>query len=242
MKKQIIIPLAIFIFLIIALSTAAPVLGETARELNEKGYELYKEGDYVGALGYFREAIKADPTYALPHYNLACVLGIFRKMGGEMVCEHDAFKETILDYLEESIRLDPKRLDRAKGDADLDPIKDTIRYQVLLGLSPTNPEDIEEFLVQVTWYGPAPGAFGPMSGIDFRDDGSMTLWVLEVDDDVRKIEYPGTFIVEGGRVSIWLNDDYNGLYRLEGGLNSDGVLNLPGLPGPFTDDPHDCEA
>ena len=60
------------------------------------------------------------------------------------------------------MKLDPKRLKRAKEDADLDPIRDTVGWQRLLGLSPARAADVPQILRQVSWYGPGVGVYGTL--------------------------------------------------------------------------------
>ncbi len=216
---------------------------QSARDLNTQGYRLYLKGKFPEALAFFRRAVSADPDYALGRYNLACTLGVLRKKGQETICRYDAYKSSILDQLEEAVRLDPATRDKIRTDPDLDPIRDTIRYLRMLGYSSTNEQDIGPILVSVSWYGTPSGAFGPAAGIHFRQDGTVVLTLLDTTTDtITHSEFQGTFTVTASRIKITLDRPLNGVTTFEGTMLPGGSLDIPGLPGPFTDDPHECEA
>ena len=216
---------------------------QSARDLNTEGYRLYGAGKYPEALECFTRAVAADPNYALAHYNLACTLGVLRKRGGESICTYDAYKSTILDHLEAAIHLDPDTLMRMGSEPDLDTIRNTIRYLRLTGLSPDNEDDIKTILVTVTWFGPSPGAFGPTSSITFHEDGTLTLWTLDTTgNEPKRIDYRGECSVTANRITITLETPLDGTVQFIGTIMPGGTLDLPGLPGPFNDDPHECEA
>jgi len=223
---------------------AGAAYAQSARDLNTIGFRLYAEGRYAEALEYFESAVEADPTYALAHYNYACTLGVLRDMGPEFVCRYDAYKWRILDYLEESVRLDPDRTERMKDDPDLECVHDTFRYQRLLGLSPNDPDDALLILQRVSWYAFNAGAFGPAGGITFHEDGTLTLWKLDVStSEVTRLEHTGRLSVTGAEMEMVLDDPISGRRRFPLELSTDGVLSVPGLPfQPFIDDPRDCEA
>jgi hypothetical protein len=237
---------------VVAFALAIPLLfaagldnayAQSARDLNTEGYRLYLKGNFPGAIDYFRRAVAADPDYALSRYNLACTLGVLRKQGPEAVCRYDAYKSAILDQLEEAVRLDPGTRKKAETDPDLDPVRDTVRYLRLFGYSPGNRDDIGTIFVAVSWFGPANGAFGPAANLDFRDDGTLTLTLLDATgDEVKHAEYSGTYFVSGNRITFILDRPVGGVKRFEGMMLPGGTLDFPGLPGPFSDDPHECEA
>ncbi len=218
-------------------------LAQSARDLNTEGYRLYLKGKFPEALEYFRRAVAADPDYALGRYNLACTLGVLRKQGPGAVCRYDAYKSAILDQLEEALRLDPKTREKMGTDTDLDSVRDTVRYLRLLGYSPAGQDDIGAILTAVSWFGPASGAFGPAATVDFRQDGTLTLTLLDTTGgDVKHTEFAGTYIVSASRITIILDRPVGGVSRFEGAMLPGGSLDMPGLPSPFSDDPHECEA
>jgi tetratricopeptide (TPR) repeat protein len=239
MKKGAAVLVIGLVFIICAVGSYAG----SARDLNTEGYRLYRAGKYPQALEYFRRAVAADPGYALAHYNLACTLGVLRKAGGETICTYDAVKPAILDHLEAAVRLDPETLMKMTTDPDLDPIRDTLRYLRLVGVVPDNEQDVRTILVTVSWFGPAPGAFGPTSGIRFAADGSLVLWTLDTTgDEVKRVEYRGSWSVAANRITIVLDEPLGDDTEFFGTMLPGGTVDVPGLPGPFTDDPAECEA
>lgn len=217
---------------------------QSARDLNTTGFRLYNEGRYEEALDYFGQSIEADPTYALAHYNYACTLGVLRDTGPESVCRYDAYKWRILDYLEESVRLDPGRLERMQEDPDLACVHDTFRYQRLLGLDPKDPEDALLILQRVSWYALNAGAYGPAGGIDFKENGLLDYWELDVTGyEPVRMTLSGFYSVtdDGMEMTLGSSATVGKTFPME--LSDDGVLSVPGLSlEPFIDDPRDCEA
>jgi tetratricopeptide (TPR) repeat protein len=217
---------------------------QSAKDLNTQGFRLYKEGNYEEALDYFERAIEADASYALAHYNYACTLGVLRGMGPEYVCRYDAYKWRILDYLEESVRLDAGRLERMKDDPDLECVHDTFRYQLLLGLDPTDPEDALLILQRVSWYSYNAGAYGPVEGLDFKENGLLDHWILDVSgDEPVRLTLTGIYSVteDGMEMRPGSSATIGPRYSME--LTEDGRLFIHGFtPELFIDDPRDCEA
>ena len=224
-------------FLLLFVSFAAHA--QSARRLNTQGYRLYKQKKYVKAVGKFEKAVEVNPSYALAHYNLACTLGVLHQEG--LACDHDAYRSRIMKHLEEAVRLDPTRKKKMVKDPDLEPVRDMLGYQLLLGLSLKRTADVKNILKTITWYGPAPGAYGPMSGINF-EKGKVSVWVMEFEEDMPKhVTTKGTYRVEGNRVFIRLEKPLEGKREFEGVLTPKG-LKIPGLPGRFTDDNDECSA
>jgi tetratricopeptide (TPR) repeat protein len=220
--------------LLLALA-AAPA--PSAKALNTEGFRLYQAGRYPEALEKFQEATRADARHALSRYNVAATLGVLRKQG--KVCEYSAHRETILEHLTWSVKLDPKRLARAKVDADLDPIRDTLGWQQLLGRSPARVADVPRLLQDVSWYGPGVGVYGTTQGLRFRPHNTVVLWnkVFSDDGKPRLEETAGSYTVSGRSVELRLK----GRAPLSGTLETDGVLTFRDL-GTFTDSPSECDA
>jgi len=207
-----------------------------------RGYRLYKQKKYARALKYFRKTVEADDKYALAHYNLACVLAIMRSKG--KICEYDAYQGSIMDHLEKSIELDPRRLKRAKVDPDLKSVHGTFRYQKLLGRDPTKPGDIKKILTAIAWYGPSPGAYGPVAGMKFLKEGRVEFWSLDAQSDtIKRVYHTGFYSVEGGKVIIQFGRAIQeGNATFLGTIRPDGVLEIPSMGTNFTDDPDECSA
>jgi len=214
---------------------------DSARELNREGERLYEAGEIFEALDYFKKAVELDPTSASAHYNLAATLGIIRQMRAYLVCDYGAYKPVILDHLEEAIRLKPRLLKRAMEDERFNSVSGTFRFQRLLGLSIENEGEAETILKRVSWYGPVNGSLGPEAWINFMEKGRMEYWFLDMKNGGMREYLDGNYVVEGNRVSIKLAGAVGGRSAFEGTISADGVLDIPGLSGPFTDDPHDCE-
>lgn len=82
---------------------------------------LYEAGDYAAAADRAKELIEANPEYPLPFYNLAC-------------CESLAGrKEAALEHLRHAVSQSERLREFAKGDTDLDPIRDEPAFQELVG-------------------------------------------------------------------------------------------------------------
>lgn len=177
-----------------AQTTQAP----NAKALNSRGYRLYKSRKYAQALALFRQATQTDPSFALGWYNLAATLSLMRKHN--RTCEFDAYKRNVTEALTKAVELDTGRKARMQQDADLDPVRDTIAYQTLLGVSPATASGLSRLLQNVSWFGPAPGAFGNAYGLKFNPRGAATFWELqmnEADEPVRK-PYQAKWRIGGG--------------------------------------------
>lgn len=225
------------LLLLLALTLAPPALAQSARELNAEGFRLYKAGQMPEALEKFQAAARADPKFALAHYNVAATLGVLRKQG--KVCEFEAYRQTIVERLSLAVKLDPKRLARAREDADLDPIRDTLGWQRLLGRTPQRTADVPELLRRVSWFGPGVGVYGTTKKLRFQEGGRVVLWRRTFDEAGTPTdeEIPGTYTVKGRKVEL----RFPGKQPLQGTLTVRGLLQVEEL-GPFTDSPSECDA
>lgn len=226
--------------LALAQAPAAPAAPPTARALNTEGFRLYQEGKYPEALEKFKAATQKDPKHALAQYNVAATLGVLRKQG--LVCEYEAYPSTILQYLSASVKLAPNRLKRAKEDADLDPIRETLGWQQLLGRSPTRAADVPEILKQVRWYAHSQGVYGTVGMLTFQDGRKVVLWKKLPQDDgsMKEEEITGTYRVKGRTVEV----SFPGQKPERGSIKGDGfsgILSFEAL-GNFYDFPSECDA
>jgi tetratricopeptide (TPR) repeat protein len=217
------------------------LLAENAIALNTRGYQAYQAGDYAKALALFRQAVKEDPTYGQAHYNLACTLGVLRQTEGP--CVHDAYLNQINDSLLATLRYLPSKRGKMLKDPDLIPVHSTFAWQKIRGLSTETTADVRQILVAVAWFGPAPGAHGPIGGFDFHEDGRFTHWYLDFSGEISRQSKSGRYEVDANRVTFLFEGapDQN----FEGTLTRDGLLLLEGEhapQGPYSDDPSDCSA
>jgi tetratricopeptide (TPR) repeat protein len=227
--------LLLLLALVLATPSAAQSATASARALNTEGFRLYQAGKYPEALEKFEAAAQADPKLALAHYNAAATLGVLRKQG--QICPYSAHRQTILERLNTSIQLDPRRLARAKQDADLDPIRDTLGWQKLLGRSPSRQTDVPELLRRVTWFSPGEGVYGSTRRLTFPDGKRVVLWRRIIEDPTRTEEQAGTYTVKGRSITL----TFPGRKPLKGQMSTRGVLEFEEL-GAFQDSPSECEA
>ncbi|GMT98988.1 hypothetical protein KH5H1_31070 [Corallococcus caeni] len=223
--------------LALALS-AAPSTPPSGKALNTQGFRLYQSGRYPEALEKFQAAAQATPDYALAHYNAAATLGLLRKQG--KVCEYSAHRDVIVEKLATAVRLDPRRLQRAKEDKDLDVIRDTLGWQKLLGLTPEQEASVPTLLRNVSWYGPGVGVYGTTRALKFKDGGRVELWKKDIDDSgtPKESRIQGTYTVKGRAVTVTLPK----AAPVTGSLDAAGALTFPEPLGGFTDSPSECEA
>lgn len=86
---------------------------------------LYAEGEYAAAIDRGRELIEANPQYAVPLYNLAC-------------CESLAGRTAdALEHLRRAIELSEQFRAYARGDLDLDPVRNEPGFRELVGETAT---------------------------------------------------------------------------------------------------------
>ncbi|MBZ4419929.1 tetratricopeptide repeat protein [Myxococcus sp. RHSTA-1-4] len=220
---------------VLTLTAASPVPSAQAR--NTEGFRLYQAGRYPEALEKFQEAAREAPGYALARYNVAATLGVLRKQG--KVCEFSAHRDVIVEHLTQAVKLDARRLARAKVDRDFDPIRDTLGWQRLLGRAPEREADVPHLLRAVSWFGPGVGVYGTTQGLRFTSATRAVLWTKGVGEDgvPRQRQVAGTYTVRGRSVELRLK----GRAPLVGTLTEKGALTFPEL-GTFTDSPSECDA
>lgn len=220
-------------------SFSGPTSTRSAKELNTLGFRLYKLGNYGEALDYFKNAIEVNPDYALAHYNLACTLGVLRKQNKE--CYYEAYRERIVHHLSRAVELDPNRRERMKSDPDLEPIHDTVGYQIMLGKNPNKTKDAISILINVTWYSPGLGMYGPLSGLNFKTGGVVEKWTFDIDSQTQGM-LKGIYKVDGNKVTITMTNGTEGPSTYNGQLEKDGTLQFEEMFGPFMDMPEECSA
>jgi tetratricopeptide (TPR) repeat protein len=82
---------------------------------------LYQKGEYAEVADRARELAEANPQYPILFYNLAC-------------CESMAGRTTdALEHFKRAIEMSEQVREYAKGDTDLDPIRDEPAFKELIG-------------------------------------------------------------------------------------------------------------
>jgi hypothetical protein len=217
---------------------------QRAMTLNTQGFRLYRQGKLPDALSLFQQAIQADPTHAMAHYNYAATLGVLRKK--KQICPYDAYKTTIVQHLSQAVALDPQRRERMKQDADFSDVRDTLGYQKLLGLDPKKPGDLPLLIERVSWYGPGQGVFGSTVSLDFKPRGVAELWYRDIpqseSQQMREARISGSWKMNGTEVQLRLNQPYRGKQDFRGTLSENGRLQLEEPLGALLDFPSECDA
>lgn len=181
-------------------------ISEEAKQLNTEGYRLYKKKKYKEALDKFKKSFESDDDYAMAHYNYACTIGVLLKLDYE---EWYGQKEEVIEHLNKAIKLDKKYIAKIKKDKDLEEIRDSFEYYLLIGLSPEKTEDVKEILDSLTWYIQGSGVVNPLGGIYFGEDG-FTLWYRspdffkEYDISYPMLEYDGKYKVNNNKIKLYL--------------------------------------
>jgi tetratricopeptide (TPR) repeat protein len=217
---------------------------ETGRELNTRGYHLYKQHKYEQALVLFKQATIADPNYALAFYNVASTLGVLHK---KSVCQYDAYLSSINKYLKRSVELDPNRRRRMRTDHDLDPVHPTFIYQRLLGLKLNRTSHVKKLLRRIAWYGPANGVIGPESRIFFKSRGRVILQSRSLGQNgYQERNETARYRVRGRKITIYRTTKSGRRLVARGWLTRNGKLRFRGgMPSNmrrFSDDPSNCSA
>ena len=109
-------------------TTVVAVGGVPGKAYDPVGWELwaplrpqYEAGDYDPVMERLQEIVAESPQYPLLAYNLACL---------ESLTGH---RDEALEHLGRSIAMSDRFRDFAKGDSDLDPIRDDARFVELIG-------------------------------------------------------------------------------------------------------------
>ena len=109
-------------------TTIVAVGGVPGKAYDPVGWELwaplrpqYEAGDYDPVMERLQEIVAESPQYPLLAYNLACL---------ESLTGH---RDEALLQLERAIAMSDRFRDFAKGDSDLDPIRDDARFVELIG-------------------------------------------------------------------------------------------------------------
>ena len=97
-----------------------------ARDLNNAGFELYKQKLYSEAIIVFRCALEEDEDHLYANYNLACTLSLLKDQGVDVSILE------IFMYLEKSLLISPTLVAQARQDEDLEYIRVDPRFAELI--------------------------------------------------------------------------------------------------------------
>ena len=109
-------------------TTIVAIGGVPGKAYEPVGWELwmplrqqYEAGEYEVVVERLREIVDANPQYALLHYNLACLESLTGRT------------DDALEHLGRSIEMSEQFREYAKGDSDLDPIRNEPAFEELVG-------------------------------------------------------------------------------------------------------------
>lgn len=206
---------------------------------NKKGIEAYNKKDYPKAIEYFSDTLKSSPNDAYANYNLACVYAILLSQ-----CEDIPGDDLIFKLLKKAIKNKPSYKSKLLNDEDFNSIKEGYRFQELAGKSKRN------ILTSITWYGPSPGAYGPIDQFQFKEDGTFLYSKINLEGSgpMQRDEYQGVY--------TWDNDHQfqiqflqlspftgqTGKYKSHRVKYSEGLLEIQGFEHSFSDSKDSCSA
>jgi tetratricopeptide (TPR) repeat protein len=226
-----------FLFFIITILSSFTLLAQSNSTSNELGIAALNKKDYGNAKKYFLQTLKKSPNDAFANYNLACVYALLLNQ-----CELDATEEQIIQLLEKAIRSKPQYKDKMLKDKDLAIIKGKYSFNALAGFSK------KEILTKVIWYGPSPGAYGPLDQIIFYENGTFTYSIKKFSDsgEILQEEISGKYNWEKEEnLFIQFNKSASIQNLKSKKLNvkiSNGVLEIEGFDHSFLDEPDRCSA
>lgn len=113
------------------LQKAARENPSSAKAHNNLGFALLHQQKYDMAEREFKEAIRLDPGFVLPYYNLAC---LYSRKGVDVEA---------LVYLKRAIKRDERVKEWAKEDKDFDRLRSDVVFQELVGEGRVKKEDKE---------------------------------------------------------------------------------------------------
>lgn len=208
--KFIIRLITIVFIILVPLTISAELIDKRtlAKEFNNQGYELYKQGKYENALKMFEKSIKTDDSFYLPHFNYACTLGVLMKRKYEEW--YDRKEEAIL-HLQKVVDLNPSYVTKIKNDPDLDKLRKCFSYYMVIGLSTKKSSDVKQILCGLLWYIEGLGIYQYIGGASFFVDNSFRLWYYPPKYynsafGSSNLEYKGTYSINGNRITLKLNN------------------------------------
>lgn len=159
------------------------------------------------------------------------------------MCELDINPRDVTDQLARLLKMKPEWKTKVALDPDLTWLHKTYAFQTLLGRNPSIDADLVIMLESISWYGPNPGAYGPMGTVDFHN-GYCTFTSVNLDEEItRTISKPYPYTVSKGVISVITDEKlHDGTYKVIHGKLVDGILSFEGKSFRYTDDPDYCSA
>lgn len=174
--------LILFTFSTVGLSLNSESISET----NQKAIDAFYQKNWSQAETWFKESLKKNPNDPYANYNLACVYTILLSQCEELAEEQDIFR-----LLKKAVTYKKTYKGLMLKDKDLSLLRNTFRFNEIAGLSP------KELFTNIFWYGPSPGAYGPISEIKFNVNGTFELSLVEFresDGALEKPKYKGNYV------------------------------------------------
>ncbi|MCW7505306.1 hypothetical protein [Leptospira paudalimensis] len=214
------------------------IFSQTSENWNKKGIDALKEKEFLTAVESFKKTLYDKPDDAFANYNLACTYTLLLAQ-----CEDIESEVHIYNLIQKAIKSKPSYQKKLLTDSDFIILRGKYHFQKLAGKTK------KEILTSITWFGPSPGAYGPMDQFQFREDGGFIYKKLDMTESnpIGKLEFTGHY--------KWINDSkleiqfYDPSPMKEGGKNknlrvhySEGKLEIQGFDHIFTDDNDRCSA
>ncbi|MCW7487488.1 hypothetical protein EHQ94_08615 [Leptospira meyeri] len=234
MKPLRIYLLILFIFIGFGISLNSEPLSET----NQKAIDAFYQKNWSQAEIWFKESLKKNPNDPYANYNLACVYTILLSQ-----CEYLTEEQDVFQLLTHAVKNKKSYKSLMLKDKDLSLLRNTYRFNEIAGLSP------KEIFANIIWYGPSPGAYGPISNLKFDKNGSFEFSLVsfsESDGSLEKPKFKGKY--------QWISEDKiqlefqnlpssfpNQTKKRQARWNKDR-LEIEGFEYQFVDSPDRCSA
>lgn len=195
---------------------------------------MYEEGDYTGASELFVDAIEADYTNFLAHYNLACAMALLRKQYNP--CDFDPEGkqpfdiriDSILESLRTAAELNSGRKRRMLEDPDLNAVHTALEFHLVAGRSLDTAADARIILQEVLWR----ADFAPLDEAGIKSAGAVADGAVEFAADgsfyIEFWEYgrkgSGRYQVENGRLKLFFESGALGTGSIRGSFKDDRIV------------------
>ncbi|BDA77796.1 hypothetical protein LPTSP3_g07260 [Leptospira kobayashii] len=211
---------------------------QTNTNSNKKGIDALYKKDYPKAIEYFSETLKHSPTDAFANYNLACTYSILLSQCEDVKDENEIYK-----LLQKAIKSKPAYKNKLLNDQDLEILRGRYKFNEIAGITKRN------ILTKVTWYGPSPGAYGPLDQFSFFEDGTFVYTKKLFDEGALAQEsYSGSYSWETDskfQIQFKEKSPLSGeaqKQKFQRVKYSEGILEIQGFEHSFSDSSDRCSA